>query len=72
MLKINTEKFDELLETEFKKSSEYTSAILDLREKLIDDEVLNKLILNVGEIAFEIGFKKGLDFIVNREKNNLF
>lgn len=76
MFKIDTEKFDEMIEAELKKDERYNEYMTNIKPYTNkDDNLINSIIsiiLRGAEIGYNEGFKNGVKFIVNIGKLNLF
>lgn len=76
MIKIDTEKFDEMIEVEFKKDEKYNEYMANIKSYINkDDSLINSIIsiiLRVAEISYNEGFKNGMEFIINTKKLDLF
>ena len=77
MLKIDGEEFDKMVEEELTKDEECSKLITRIKESIplilnCDDSLVNSLLLKIFEIAYQRGFKDGMNFIIDREKNDLF
>lgn len=76
MIKIDTEKFDEMIEAEVKKDKRYNEYMTNIKPYTNkDDNLINSIIsiiLRVAEISYNEGFKNGMEFIINTKKLDLF
>jgi hypothetical protein len=73
MLKIDGEKFDKLLEKEVFSDEECAMLISQVKQLTgKEDALINSLIVKLFEIAYQRGFKNGMDFIIKREEMELF
>lgn len=73
MLKIDGEQFDKMLENEISTDEECTKLISQAKHFIgKEDTLINSLIVSIFEIAYQRGFKNGMDFIIKREELNLF
>ena len=77
MLRIDGEEFDKMVEEELTKDEECSKLIIQIKESTplmlnCDDSLVNSLLLKVFEISYQRGFKDGMNFIIDREKNDLF
>jgi len=73
MLKIDSEKFDKLIDTEIFINKECMLLISQIKQFTgRDDELVNSLIIKIFEIAYQQGFKYGMNFIIKREKIDIF
>jgi hypothetical protein len=73
MLKFDMDEFDKTLEKELSTDEECVRLISQVKQYVSkDDTSINSLIVKIFEIAYQKGFKNGMNFIIKREEIDLF
>jgi hypothetical protein len=67
------DEFDKMLEKELSTDEECVRLISQVKQCVgKDDTSINSLIVRTFEIAYQKGFKNGMNFIIKREEIELF
>jgi hypothetical protein len=73
MLKFDMDEFDKILESELSKDEECSILISRFKQLISEDDAsVNLLIIKIFEIAYQSGFKSGMNFIIKRNEIDLF